>query len=57
MVVSKMKNTGELVLPDLKPVRFHKSRHCGTPLKKKAQQWNGQTGLRAKHKPYTPIDS
>lgn len=35
MVVSKMKNTGELVLPDLKPVRFHKSRHCGTPLKKK----------------------
>lgn len=37
MVVSKMKNTEELVLPDLKPVRrFHKSRHCGTPLKKKA---------------------
>lgn len=42
MVVSKMKNTGELVLPDLKPVRrFRKSRHCGTPLKKKsiAMEW------------------
>lgn len=43
MVVSKMKNTEELVLPDLKPVRrFHKSRHCGTPLKKKHSDGMGR---------------